>query len=249
NLSATFGDIASGGSDHGIVISGGALQSLYIVANGGFSLYGLNLQATAVTIVYSAANDQLALSGGVTVALTSKFSFSAAIANSTPLFIDTQTGAFSIPQGLDISGSLKIGTVISAALTVDYTPDGNSFDLSVTGQVTIAHQFTVAGAFKLVDGQLDSIALSYSNSKGIPIGATGLYLTELGGEVDNITDPSQIEVQGSLTVTGMAGIQIKGYSFITASGSFLVDANELKLTGNVSLVGGILGSGIAVVDI
>ena len=54
NLSAAFGDVASGGTDHGIVIHDGDLQSLYIVANGGFSLYGLSLQATAVTIAYDA---------------------------------------------------------------------------------------------------------------------------------------------------------------------------------------------------
>lgn len=246
NLSATFGD---GGDNHGIVINNGALKSLYIVANGGFSLYGLNLQATAVTIAYDVDHDELKLSGGVTVALTSKFSFSAAIDSSTPLFINTQTGDFSIPNGLDISGSLKIGTVISAAVTVNYTPHDSTFDLSVTGQVTIANQFTVAGKFSLKDGQLDSIALSYSNSTGIAIGATGLFLSGLSGEVDNITDPSQISVSGSLTVYGMGALRIKGYSFITASGSFTVNASELKLTGDVSLVGGILGSGHAVVDI
>src|SRR5207253_638962 len=116
-------------------------------------------------------------------------------------------------------------------------------------QVTLANRFTVSGAFSLVDGQLHSIALSYSNSTGIQIGTTGLYLTELGGEVDNINDPSHISVSGSIALYGMGSVKIAGYSFITASGTFLVNADELKITGSVSLVGGILGQGSAVVDI
>jgi fibronectin-binding autotransporter adhesin len=243
NLSATFGDIASGGPNHGIVIENGELQSLYIVANGGFT-YGLSLQATGVTIVY--ANNELELSGGVSVALSSKFAFAASIASSTPLQIDTQTGAFSIPHGLDISGSLKIGTFLAAAVTVDYTSEST---FSVTGQVTVANQFTVNGAFTIFQGKLKSIALSYSNNTGIPIGQTGLYLTEFGAEVDNITDPPNIQVSGSIAITGMGGKQIAGHSFITASGTFFVDRDELKITGNVSLVGGLLGQGSAALDI
>jgi hypothetical protein len=249
NLSAAFGDVASGGTDHGIVIHDGQLQSLDIIANGGFSLYGLSLQATAVTIAYDAADDQLKLSGGVAVALTSKFGFAASISNTTPLAIDTATGAFSIPNGLDISGSLQIGSVITAAVTVDYTPDGSSFDLSVTAQVTLANRFTVNGAFSLVDGQLESIALSYSNSTGIEIGTTGLFLTQLGGAVDNLDNPSAIDVSGNISLYGMGTAKVKGYSFITASGTFSIDADELKISGNVSLVGGILGNGSAAVDI
>jgi hypothetical protein len=249
NLSAVFGDVAGGGTDHGIVIQNGELQSMYLVANGGFSLYGLSLQATAVTIIYVRAQDELELSGGVSVALTNKFAFAASIANSTPLVIDTQTGVFSIPDGLKIAGSLQIGTFLAAAVTVAYTPDGSSFDLAVTAKVTLANRFTVDGAFSLDHGQLQSIALSYTDSTGIAIGTTGLYLTHLGGEVDNINNPSQIQVSGSIGLYGMGTAKIKGYSFITASGTFLVNADELKITGDVDLVGGLLGSGSAVVDI
>ena len=248
NLSATFGDIASGGPDHGIVIQNGELHSLYIVANGGFSLYGLNLQATAVTIVYVAAQDQVALSGGVSVALTSKFAFAASIASSTPLVIDTQTGAFSIPHGLDIAGSLKIGTFLAAAVTVTYTPDGSSFDLGVSAQVTVSNEFTVSGV-PLVNGQLNSIALSYSGGTGVHSANTGLYINSFSAAVDNITDPSQISISGSIGLYGIGSAKIDGNSFITATGSFFVDADELKITGSVSLVGGTLGSGSAVVDI
>src|SRR5262249_54426421 len=113
----------------------------------------------------------------------------------------------------------------------------------------IANQFTVGAAFSLVNGQLDSIALSYSDTKGIAIGATGLFLTELGGKVEHLTDPSHLSVSGSIGIYGMGPTKINGYSLISASGKLTVDANELKIDGDVSLVGGLLGSGHATIDI
>src|SRR5262249_18548818 len=230
NFSATFGDIASGGTDHGIVIQDGALTSLHIVANGGFTLGGLSLQATAVTIGYDTASNELELSGGVSVALTNKFGFSASIDPSTALFINTQTGAFSLsPNGLDISGSLKLGSFLSASVSVDYQTGSDGIDLGVTGLVSIADKFTVSGEFQIVNGQLNSIGLSYSSATGIPIDGTGLYLTGLGGEVDNITNPSQLSVSGHLTVSGMGPPNPAATPFIQATGSFTVNADELDI--------------------
>jgi len=245
NLSATFGDIGSGGTDHGIVIQNGELQSLYIVANGGFTLGGLSLQATAATIGYDADTNELELSGGVRVALSNTFAFSASIASTTPLFINTQTGAFSLsPKGLDLSGSLKIGSLLSAYVNVrGQNGPGGSIDLDATGLVTIANKFTVNGEFKIDIGQLSSIELSLSSATGIEIGTTGFYLTSLDAEVDNFTDLSQLSVSGHLTVSGMDAPSPSATPFISVTGPFTVNANGLDIQGNVSLEGGTLGTG------
>ena len=74
-------------------------------------------------------------------------------------------------------------------------------------------------------------------------------MTQFGAAVDNLNNPSDIDVSGSIALYGMGTAKIKGYSFITASGTFLLDADELKISGDVSLVGGILGTGSATVDV
>ncbi len=250
-VTATLGDGTD--ANHGIVVQGGSLQSVYIGVEGSFEVYGLTLKATNVIIAYSAADHALELSGGVSVQLGDEFKIAAAIGSDAPLEIDTNTGSFTFPKGVDITGSLEIG-MIGADVSIKYDHNSDdTYNLDVTATVHLPQDIDVQGTLSIVNSQLSSIALSYDAGmgQGIAIGATGLFLTHLGGEVDNINDPAHVSVSGSIEVKLGKTITIGGtaYSIVDATGSFLVDANHLHIDGSVTLVGGYLGEGSASVDV
>ncbi len=249
NISAQLGD---NGTNPGIVIQGGQVQSVYIVVNGGFSLYGLTLQATALTIQYSSAADELEFSGGVSVALTDQFKFAASLA-APGLIINTQTGALSFGPSFDLAGSIQFSSVFSADVDVKYRPAGSSFDLDASATVHLPEDLDVSGTLHIVDGQLADISLAYDamGGDGIELGTTGLFLTHLGGSLQNINDPVNISVAGDISLVFGPTVTIggTGYPIVQADGSFLIDKDHLHLTADVNLIGGKLGDGQGSVDV
>ena len=65
--------------------------------------------------------------------------------------------------------------------------------------------------------------------------------------VTNLTNPSAFTDSGSISVFGMGPEPNASNAPMTANGTLFVDANELKISGNVTLENGRLGSGSIIV--
>ncbi len=73
----------------------------------------------------------------------------------------------------------------------------------------------------------------------------------MSGELDNLNNPSQLVVSASVGLSFGEQVTLLGHTYALASvtGSITVSAQELIISGSVSLVGGILGDGQATVDL
>jgi hypothetical protein len=246
-------------ADPGIEIIKGQLQNLNLAVTGGLNLDGVTLQANGLTIQYSASMNTLELSGGVTVQLSSAFQFSAQLAKGG-LLIDPTTGALSIDaaNGLEIKGSATIGPFSVQNLDIAFSNGPNGINFSATGKVMLPDNWGVnLTALTIVNGQLADIGVDITAQ--IPIGDTGLFLTEFGGELKNLNDPAELEIDANATIAVGETISIPSIPGIfpgdpmaalaSASGSLMINASELKLTGSVSILAGLLGQGTATLDL
>ncbi len=248
NFTATL----DGGMDPGIDIVDGQLQELHITVDGGFSLFGINVAANGLMIEYNGSavtggDPMLELSGGVMIDFTKGIDVGASIKQGG-LLIDPTTGALTLDtsHGLEITASFTIGGFGLEGLDIAYSNGPNGVNFHASGSVILPGGYSV-NLIKLdiVDGQFADIGIGYTGS--LPIGDTGAFLTSLSGELDNLNDPSQLVVSASASVSFGEQVTILGHSYAlaTVSGSFTISAQELIISGGVSLVGGILGDGMA----
>ncbi len=242
----------------GIVIVNGQLQSLNVTVDGGFSLFGLDMAANGLTIQYDGSAGQLELSGGLTLELTSEFQASATLSQGG-LLINVNTGALSIDtsHGLDIMASAQLGPFSIQNLDIGFSNGPNGVNFHASGEVDLPGGIDIdLTKLDIQNGQLADVGLSVSAP--IPIGDTGFFINTLSGELDNLNNPSQLEVDASATISFGKEISVPtipgifdggNFSLVSATGSISVSASELKLSGNVSILGGLLGEGSANIDL
>jgi uncharacterized repeat protein (TIGR01451 family) len=241
----------------GILVAGGQLQSLDITVDGGFSLFGIDVAANGLTIQYSSAANQLELSGGIMLEFTSAFQVAASISQGG-LIINTSTGALSIPSsGLQITASATLGPFSIQNLMISFSNGPGGVNFSASGAVDLPGGIDVDLTQLVVqNGQLDDIGLTVNAP--IPIGDTGFYLDSLSGDLQNLNNPSQLTVMAGATISFGSKIAIPNlgpifgggdFYLVEASGSITVSATELDLSGQVSLLGGLLGQGSASIDL
>ena len=254
NFDTTLGDEA----DPGILVVNGQLQNLNITVSGGFSYDGISFAADGLKIHYNSGVNQLELSGGLMVELTSSFEVSAKITKGG-LLIDPTTGALSLDtqNGFTLMASATLGPVSITNFMISFSNGTNGINFSASGDVMLPDNISI-NLIKLdiVNGQLADIGVGISAQ--IPIGDTGFFFDSLSGEIDNINNPSQLVVSATaevsfgekVSVPSIPGIfQGGSFALVDATGSITVSASELQLSGEVSLLGGLLGQGSASIDL
>jgi uncharacterized repeat protein (TIGR01451 family) len=241
----------------GILVVGGQLQSLNISVDGGFSLFGIDVAANGLTIQYSSSTNELELSGGVMLEFTSAFQVSASISQGG-LLINTSTGALSLaPGGLQITASATLGPFSIQNLMISFSNGPGGVNFSASGAVNLPGGIGVdLTQLVIQNGQLADIGLTVNAP--IPIGDTGFYIDSLSGDLQNLNNPSQLVVMAGATISFGQKITIPNlgpffaggdFYLVEASGSITVSARELDLSGQVSLLGGLLGQGSASIDL
>jgi hypothetical protein len=247
NLSARLGDAAA----PGIVVRGGSLESLNVSVSGAFDLHGVGLAADNLTVHYDATTNDLALSGRVEVDLTDAIEASVNLPN-RGITINTRTGVF-VLNGLELNFSLHVGPFELRDARIAYTSTTTGY--TVAGSAAIVLPGTrgiVAGKFRFVDGRLADIGMSYDAGSGSGIVLTEeppVYLTHLGGELDNLNDPSRLvaSLDAAITVGGLVSFNSTRYSVVAASGRLTVTPGSLSLEGEVRVISagstGLLGQG------
>src|SRR5262249_27761746 len=147
-------------------------------------------------------------------------------------------------------------------LTVAYsqTTDPDTGDETTTFGVTLKLKFPqnweVGATILIVDNKLSEISVSWaadSPQTRIPIGTTGLYLTEMDATVANIDNPTDLLVSGHMAAEFGNSANFFGTTatMLRAEGAFSVDKNHLDMSANIWLgayasnghTSGVLGSG------
>jgi hypothetical protein len=224
-------------SDPGLVLVDGHLKQLNMRLNGNFDIYGLHLRVNDAGVQWQPADGTFLL-GGTFFVDYGVFQTTLTLGSAANPGLQIVNGMFKVDNVRFEVDNVSLGSVVTInQLAVSYAADGNSYDLGVTGKVTLPGGWTVDGVLDLVAERVHDIALSFSSAEGIPVGDTGLFLTQLGGSIKNLDNPANIVVTAHMAVTwgetfNLFGHQVK---LFRAEGDVTVDANELILGGSVQL--------------
>jgi hypothetical protein len=237
----TLGVVFGGGGTKGLTIVGGALAELDVQVVSSFDLLGLRFdvgtQANPATVTYSRARDEYTLAGQVSV--PELFDASVILGSSSQPGITIKDGQFQLDAVTVELGDVNLGAFTLDELVITYTTD----TFSVAVDVWFPEGWKLGGTVGFLDGELNTIGFSVQSDEGIEIPGTGVAITGLSGEVQNLANPTDLIVSGSLTAVWGTG------QLIRVTGGFKVDKDELVLDGSVSVLDGFgTGSGRLVLD-
>lgn len=230
--------VALGTADtYGLVITDGVFERLDMAVTANFKLEDIEFTvggpngSNPVRIVYDHDADSFSLSGQVTV--SELFDATVVLGTLQQPGLVIAHGKF---QGINIKLSdINFGAFILDELQIEYTAD----ILSVTVDVTFPEGWTIGGSIQFVDGKLNEIGFNYQSSNGedgIEIGDTGIEIVGFSGKVNNLANPSELVVSGSLTAVFISP------DIISLEGDFLISKDELVLDAKGSMFGGKISS-------
>ncbi|MBA4067496.1 MAG: hypothetical protein C0501_28060, partial [Isosphaera sp.] len=223
-----------GGMTSGLVVTGGALKTLDMTTTGILMLQELEVQAgdagDPLTIAYTPGSGEYVLTG--TVVIETLFGATATLGPSGPDVLRVKDGAF-VFENFNLSlSNVNLGAFTITAFQVAFTPDS----FTATLDLMFPGNWMVGGTIGFLDGELNTVGLLFNGSPGIPIADTGVSITGFSAEVQNLENPADLIVSGSLTASwGSMG-------FVSATGGFTVSRDELVLDATVKFLGGMLGT-------
>lgn len=239
NVTATLGDEGN----PGLRFYGSTLESVDITLNGGFNLFGVTITPEDLHVHYE--NSQLAISGGVKAQVGQNLGGSVDFADGG-ITIDTQSGAVQL-HNLTFHFDADLGAFKVHDLSFSYSSDGQGgYAVAASGGVDLPGGISLDAHLKMSNGHLQSLGLSATGA--VPIGDTGLYLTGVSADLENLDNISQIIVSGSVTVT--LGKPVPNVpNIVEATGWFTVTPDDLQLGGQILVLGGYVAQGQGTLDL
>ncbi|MCA9109672.1 MAG: VCBS repeat-containing protein, partial [Planctomycetaceae bacterium] len=254
-------------TEPGLIVNAGSgeVEEVNIGFSGTLNILGFTLMSPAtnpVTFQYSAAEDLYELSGQVSAPELFNATVTMGTAQQPGIVIkdgkwsvddlkislsDVNLGAFDIKE-FDVT-LMQSGTTLDLEFFLDVKfPQGWEVEADIDMQFNTAKKsFVIEKVF--IEWQSDP----NNEETRIPIGDTGLFLTEMDATVNNLNNLTNLTVQGDARAEfgdeiGILGTQA---TIFTVDGSFFVDKDELKLDAEVFFGGvetegkttGILGEG------
>ena len=268
SITATMGSA----SDPGLVVDPltGDVTAVNMAISGTFSVFGLGITSPSTNpaaLVYRAATDEYEISGSVSV--PNLFDATVTLGTSSQPGLTIIDGNWSL-NDLSISLSdVPLGAFEIQQFVVTYTQTSSTeANVAVTLALVFPEDWTVTGSIQLVINEstgyfdIQNITVSYQapdTESAIPIGDTGMFLTEMSATVQNFNQPSNLIVSGTMEAVFGESVTIFGEtaSFFQVDGSFSVDKDALTLSAKV-LFGAVtsgnsttalLGSGTATMDL
>lgn len=231
----------------GIRIVGGSVEEVDIALNGKINLFGLTASPKNLRVHYSAEENQVQITGGVEVTLASGLVLKAGLPGKG-LLIDTETGDVQI-RGVSLGsdGDIKFGEALTIKnLNVLYADDGRgNVTISAKANLVMKSGLEVGGSFKIVNGALDSISITFARNPGILVANGLINIYSISGSVKGLTDLNNFEL--SATVKASVGPAVifagKTYALADVTGTINVTPKDLTLIGDVQMVGGYFGKG------
>ena len=254
-ISATFGDAAG----PGLAIVNGKLTDLHITLNGGFSLFGIGVQANSLTVDYTSSKSLVTISGGATVSIgMAGVTLSAGVAFPTNgLTIDTTTGKVHV-YGLNVKVDFKLSGGIEFKGHFNFIEIGGTVSYTVDGSVTLPMIGEIGGGIKITKDTttrkwtFNSVYLYWDagSTQGIPIGTTGLYISHIGGGIANIGTSNWV-VDAALSLRYGPNVSFNGHNFslMTLDGKVVITKDSLTGSVEFNMIGGYLAHGTAVLKL
>ncbi|MCS6977430.1 MAG: FG-GAP-like repeat-containing protein [Gemmatales bacterium] len=228
SLNGTFGD----DSDPGMVIDGnsGAFTTIRMAIPSNFQLGPLSYDSN-LTLTYQ-SDSTYAITGTLRV----------------PFFFNATAtlGAAGHPGILIHNGSVQIddlrielddvflGAFVLDDLVVAYSKQDSDIEVEFGGSLWLpVADKGLAMEIDIRNGQLNGIKIA-EHGVQIPVGETGVFITGIDAEIKNFTQPSDLYVAGSVTITWGPKLELFGkaeVSLFKATGEFSVDRNHLELGG------------------
>ncbi len=230
----------------GIKIADGKLQALDITLNGEINLFKLTATPKDLRIVYSAEDNQLQISGALSITLAPKLTLTAALPGDG-LLIDTDTGKVQV-KGLSLQakGDITFGAMTIKGLQIDYEESANGeVTIGAAAEIQLPSGLAVGGSFKIINGKLDSIGIAFEKNPGILVANGVVNIYRLEASVEGLSDLDNFKFKGTIKASVGPLVKFAGQSYALAdvTGSVEITTRHLKLTGDVKLVGGQFGTG------
>jgi hypothetical protein len=244
SITATMGDAA----DPGLIVDPltGDISAVNMAISGTFSAFGLGIESPGTNpaaLVYSAATGEYEISG--TVSVPNLFDATVTLGSSSQPGLTIIGGNWSL-NALQISLSdVPLGAFEIQELVVTYTQTSNTdATVAVTLALVFPQDWTVDGSIQLVIDEstgyfdIQNITVTYQAAdvdSAIPIGDTGMFLTEMSATVQNFNQPSNLIVSGTMEAVFGQTVTIFGETaaFFQVNGSFSVDKDELTMSAKV----------------
>lgn len=230
----------------GIKIVNGNLDSLDITINGEINLFKITATPKNLRISYTAAKNQLQITGELTITLAPKLELTAALPGEG-LLIDTSTGKVQV-RGLSLSaqGDIKFGAMTIKGLKVEYSEDdAGEVTIAAAAEIQLPSGLAVGGSFKIINGKLDSIGISFEKNPGIQVANGLVNIYRIEASVEGLTNLDNFKISG--TVKASVGPLVKfggeSYALADVTGTINITPAYLELIGDVQLVGGKFGNG------
>ncbi len=238
--------LGSSASKPGLVIVSGVVQSLDISLNGEINLFNISANAEKLRFRYSAEENQLQITGGISATLAKGFVVRASLPGKG-LLIDTETGAVQV-RGLRLSAENEIRFGVLSIRNLDgFFQEDSQGNVSFGASATIAlpSGLEVSGAFKVVKGTLDSISVRFQKNPGILVANGLINIYSIEGSVSGLSDLEDFTISATVRATVGPKVAFAGQSFALAdvAGRITITKEKLVVDGRVDLVGGIFGNG------
>jgi hypothetical protein len=258
SMSASMGNSSNPGLILDVTPTATTVEQINMAISGSFNISGFGFSIVDAGCDYTASNDEYLIFG--TFTLSDVFTASVQLGTgSTNPGITIINGDFQLDNFAFSLQNVPIGAFTLNYVDISYASTNDVW--SGAAEVTFPTGWSIAASMTFVNGVLDDISLSYNagSSAGIAIPETGMFVTEMSASLENLDEPANIIVSGSLQAVFGKQINIggTGCTIFAATGSFTADSQELVIDGayyegavetNGSWTG-ILGSGTASVDL
>src|SRR5262249_1976292 len=199
--------------------------------------------ANPAALVYSAAADEYAISGSVSV--PNLFDATVTLGTASQPGLTIIDGNWSLNDLQIALSDVPLGAFEIQQFVATYTQTSSTdATVAVTLALVFPEDWTVTGSIQLVINEstgyfdIQNITVTYQaadTDSAIPIGDTGMFLTEMSATVQNFNQPSNLIVSGTMEAVFGDSVTIFGEtaSFFQVDGSFSVDKDELTTSATV----------------
>jgi len=256
-MTATMGN----SSDPGLIVQGSTVTQINMVISGFFQIsgFGFTIQNAGLDYTATANSTQYLIFG--TFTLTDVFTATVQLgtASSNP-GITITNGVFQLDNFAFSLSNVAMGAFELNYVDISYASTNDVW--SGAAEVTFPNGWAIGAGMTFINGALADINLSYAatgSSEGIAVGDTGIFVIGMTASLENLNEPENIVVSGSITADFGGKISIGGTTctVFAATGSFTADSQELIISGayyegayeSNGHWNGILGSGTATVDL
>jgi hypothetical protein len=230
----------------GIKVVDGRLEALDIAINGDINLFKLTAKSKNLRVRYTAAENQLQITGALSITLANKLTLEASLPGDG-LLIDTNTGKVQIRGvGLKAQSNINFGAMTIKGLHLEYEESSSGeVSISAGAEIEFPSGLAVGGSFKIVQGKLEAISISFEKNPGILVanGLVNIYRLEVA--VEGLSNLDNFMFKGTVKATVGPLVKFGGeaYALADVTGTITITTKELSLEGDVQLVGGHFGNG------